>query len=220
MFVNPLPNLKASHLLQFDYPADKAKPKDYVAPNLTPNLNIEAFGIEQMYGSLGTPGKEQGHPCLYEVLPVEAEDPNVAPYQDQIIDIDRKAIICHTGRLSGSFVRFLACDHIRSIVRVVAHPLTNNNGVVQIATLTSSLEPKAPAANVWFWKNAATRDELLYTAYVQFDPRQAGLRPENVYRLILRWEFVDTGITPNERLPISGFDETVSFEVINRTVNL
>jgi hypothetical protein len=220
MFVNPLPNLKASHLLQFDYPADKAKPEDYVAPKLTPNINIEALGIEQMYGLLGTPSKEQGHPCLYEVFPGEAEDPTVAPYQDQIIDIDREAIICHTGRLSGSFVRFLACDHIKSIVKVVAQPLTSNGNVVQIATLNSTLEPKAPAANVWFWKNPATRDELLYTAFVKFDPCKVGLLAENVYRLILRWEFVDTGIKPNERLPISGFDETVSFEVINRTVNL
>lgn len=216
MFVNPLPSLKAEHLLQFDFPVDKDK---YCAPSTAPNINLAAPGIEELYGKLGTPKMEQGHPFMCEYKP-EAEDPNVSPYQDQVIDIDRKAVICHTGRLSGSMVRFLACDHIKSIIKVVAQPLTFNGNVVEIAKLVTSLAPQAAAPNVWFWKDAPKRDELLYSVYVKFDPCKVDLKAENVYKLILRWEFVDTGITPNERLPISGFDETVAFEVIQQTVNL
>ncbi len=215
MFVNPLPKLTADHLLQFDFPCDA---KDlYCAPTAYPNIDLSAPGIEQLYGMLGTPKKEQGHPFICEQTPVEQEDPTS---QDQVIDIDRKAIICHTGRLSGSLVRFLACDHIQSIVKVVAQPLTSNGPVVDIQRLTSVLAPQTPANNVWFWKNPKTRDELLYTVYVNFDPCKVGLEAENVYKLILRWEFYDLGGNCKERLPISGFDETVSFEVISQTVTV
>lgn len=221
MFVNPLPTLKAEHLLQFDFPCDAKDP--YCAPNAYQNIDLSAPGIEQLYGLLGTPKKEQGHPFICEASPLEPEDPNVAPYQDQVIDIDRRAVICHTGRLSGSMVRFLACDHIQSIVKVVAQPLTFNGPVVEIKKLTSTLAPQAPAPNVWFWKNPKTRDELLYTVRVDFHPGDIGavsLEPENVYKLVLRWEFYDLGSNCKDRLPISGFDETVSFEVIKQTANL
>lgn len=216
MFVNPLPSLKADHLLQFDFPANEDQ---YCAAPAKPNINLAAPGIEELYGKLGTPKMEQGHPFMCEYKP-ETEDPNISPYQDQVIDIDRKAVICHTGRLSGSMVRFLACDHIRSRIKVVAQPLTFNGEVVKIDELQASLAPQSKAVNVWFWKDALKRDELVYSVYVKFDPCKVGLKAENVYKLILRWEFVDTGITPNERLPISGFDETVAFEVIKQTVEL
>jgi len=215
MFVNPLPKLTADHLLQFDFPCDKKDP--YCAPGTFQNIDLTAPGIEQLYGLLGTPKKEQGHPLICEEAPVEQEDPYS---QDQIIDIDRKAIICHSGRLSGNMVRFLACDHVKSTVKIVAQPQTTNGPVVSIDQRTVSLVPQAGAPNVWFWKDANKRDELLYTAYVEFDPKAKGLEAENVYKLILRWEFYDHGGKCKERLPISGFDETVAFEVISQTVTI
>lgn len=215
MFVNPLPKLSADHLLQFDFPCDAKDP--YCSKDAYPNIDLTAPGIEQLYGLLGTPKKEQGHPFICEETPVEQEDPSA---QDQVIDIDRKAIISHTGRLSGSMVRFLACDHIQSIVKVVAQPLTSNGPVVEIQKLVSTLAPKPEANNVWFWKNPKTREELLYSAYVEFDPKAKGLEAENVYKLVLRWEFYDLGASCKERLPISGFDETVAFEVISQTVTV
>lgn len=213
MFVNPLPSLKVSHLLLFDFPAD------YRASGTLPNVNIAAPALEQMYGKLGTPAKEQGHPLLREQRAPEQEDPNMPPYQDQIIDIDRKAIIYHTGRLSGTLVKYLANSQYQSIVRFDAHPLTGG-AQVKIKDIVSPLTPGASAANVWFYRNPATRDELLYTATVEFDPRRVGLVAGNIYKLVVRWEFRDLGITPNERMPISGFDETVAFEVSEATVNL
>jgi len=217
MFVNPLPGLKAAHLLQFDFPAD------YYAPGTLPNINIEAPGVEQMYGKLGTPVKEQGHPLLREQTPAEEEDPNVRPYQDQVVDIDRNVIIYHTARLSGSFARFLANSNYQSVVRLDAHPITAGGGLVRLTGVTgivSSLQPQAPARNVWYWQNPSTRSELLYTAAIEFNPRRVGLQAENVYKLIARWEFYDRSITPAERMPISGFDETVAFEIIAQTADL
>src|SRR5262245_36480967 len=217
MFVNPLPGLKASHLLQFDFPSD------YRAPDTYPNINIEAPGIEQMYGKLGTPAKEQGHPSLCEQSPVEAEDPNTYPFQDQVVDIDRCVVVHHTARLSGSFARFLASENYQSIVRLDAQPITSGGALIRLTGATgivATLRPQTPAKNVWFWQNPTTREELIFTANIEFNPRRVGLQAENVYKLIARWEFYDRSITPAERMPISGFDETVAFEVIARTANL
>ncbi|RMF60747.1 MAG: hypothetical protein D6743_14520 [Calditrichaeota bacterium] len=214
MWVNPLPRLYAHKLLFFDFPAD------YRARRCFPNVNVEPPEIEELYGRLGSPPKQQGHPCIMETFP-EAEDPSryYPPYQDQIIDIDRSATINHTGRLSGSFIKFLANDKFRSIVRLDAHPLTYNGDVISLATIPQSLNPGANAANTWFWLDPKTRRELIFTAHVTFDPAKY-LKAGHVYKLISRWEFWDVGVKPYERLPMSGFSEVISFSVSEKTENL
>ena len=213
MFVNPLPQLKVSHLLLFDFPAD------YHAKDTLENINIEPLGIEQIFGKLGTPPKEQGHPLIKEVRP-ELEDPTVSPYQDQTLDIDRKILINHTGRLSGSFVRYIAHDECASIVKLYATPVAPETGSpLQLHQHQQPLTPQTEAPNVWYWRNAAARNELLYTVKAEFYPKEKGLKPEQVYKLICKWEFWDQSRTHAERMPISGFDEAVTFEVIETTQN-
>ena len=214
MSINPLPNLKVSHLLLFDYPAD------YHAKGTLPNINIEPPGIEQMYGKLGTPAKEQGHPLIKEAKP-EAEDPAVRPFQDQTLDIDRKVLINHTGRLSGSFVRYIANDKCASIVKLYATPVAPATGIsLPIDEQKQPLTPQTDAANVWYWRNATDRNELLYTVQAEFKPKDKGFKPEVVYTLVSKWEFWDYSGDRAERMPISGFDEGVTFEIISATQNL
>jgi len=213
MFVNPLPLLKASKLLQFDFPAD------YKARECLPNVNVEAPEIEELYGKLGTPLKQQGHPCIMETEP-EAEDPSGPPYQDQIIDIDRSVTINHTGRLSGSFIKYLASANFKSIVRIYANPLTFNGPVLTLASIDKPLTPGANAANTWFWEDPKTRKQLLFTAHVNFSPTSKGLKAGHTYKLICRWEFWDVAIKPSERMPISGFNEAISFDVSQKTQDL
>jgi hypothetical protein len=212
MFVNPLPDLRAKDLLQFDFPADCR------AHGTLPNINIAAPGIEEMYGKLGTPPKQQGHPVMKEYRP-EDEDPHYFPYQDQIIDIDRKAEIYHTGRLSGVLAKFLARDEYESQIRFDALPLTTGGGPISIDTIVRSLDAEPEAANVWYFKDHTCR-ELLFTAKVNFDPKAVGLKAGNLYKLTIRWEFWNKGKKYRVRMPISGFDETVAFEVSAPTVDL
>lgn len=215
MWVNPLPRLYAHKLLQFDFPVK------YRAKRCFPNVNVEDPEIEELYGKLGTPPMHQGHPCIMETYP-ESEDPSkyYPPFQDQIIDIDRSATINHTGRLSGSFVKFLASEKFKSTVRIDASPLTYNGAVVPIATIDRSLAPVAEAANAWYWKEAKKRQELLFTAHIRFDPYEKGLKAGEVYKLITRWEFWDVGVKPYERMPMAGFSEVISFQVSEPTQNI
>ena len=81
------------------------------------------------------------------------------------------------------------------------------------------MTPQSQAPNVWYWNDPATRNELLYTAHVLVDPRAARLRPEQVYKLVCKWEFWDESGQRRERMPISGFNEAVGFEVISATQN-
>jgi hypothetical protein len=214
-FVNPLPDLRVRHLLQFDYPAD------YHAPRCLPNINVEAPGAEAIYGLLGTPPKEQGHPCIREQRP-EAEDPRIRPYQDQVLDIDRPIQINHTGRLSGSFVKYIAHDPYFSVVKIYVDPVAPaGSPPIRLSQNQEKLKPQAQAPNVWYWNDPATRNELLYTAHVVIqNPRAAGLRPEQVYKLVCKWEFWDESGQRRERMPISGFNEAVAFEVIAATENM
>ncbi len=215
MFVNPAPGMTASHVLQFDFPAD------YHGKGCLPNINIRPPGIEQMYGKLGTPQKEQGNPCICESIP-EAEDPQIKPFQDQVLDIDKEIQIDHTGRLSGSFVRYLASSNYHSKVSMYAHPVSPGGGSpIPLDGREVDLTPAgASGANVWYWLDPTTRKELLYTAHAVINPERVGLNKENVYKLVCHWSFWDHSIKPSERMPMSGFDEAVSFEVITGTVNL
>lgn len=217
MFVNPVPGLKASHFLAFDFPVDGRK---YCASGTFPNINLYAPGIEQLYGQLGNPARQQGNPCMFETAP-EVEDPHVAPLQDQIIDIDREVSIYHTGRLSGSFVPFIANNLFQSTVRIDA--IQNQDGTsVNLDTIVRDLTPGANAANSWFWLSNAVpggRPELLFTACTTFHPRRKGLVAGELYKLNIRWEFRYLGFPQGPvRTGISGFDETVAFQVSEPTV--
>ena len=232
VFVNPLPNLRVDRFFCFDFPADpNFGPQGPTVPGATityaarlgvgtcsPNINIEAPGIEQMYGLLGVPGREQGHPMMRELTP-EVEDPGVAPHQDQVLDIDRAILIEHTGRLSGSFAKFLSNSNFRSIIKTYAHPTIGSGGTVTLGSITIPLNAQPNVPNVWFRKDVTTREELLCTRrLVISNPAQVGLQRETTYKLVSKWEFWDYGVTPIERMPISGFDEGVGFEVISRTM--
>jgi hypothetical protein len=220
-FVNPSPNTPLKHVLAFDFPAHKDL---YRAKNCLANINIDAPAIEQMYGLLGTPGREQGHPCIREFalgeqVPVEAEDPNVFPYQDQVVDIERGIEINFTGRLSGSFAKYLANDKFYSRVRMFAHPLAPAEGnPVEIYDKTVSLDPAAEGPNVWFWLGPA-KLELLYTAHARINA-VSYLKSEQIYKLIAKWEFYEKDGKKLNRMPISGFDEAVTFEVIGKAITL
>ncbi len=218
MFVNPLPGLRVQNFLQFDYPCNPENYWEYRAKNCLPNINIEPPGLEQLYNKIGNPRMEQGHPCIREWPWGEEEDPRWRPYQDQVLDIDREINIDHTGRLSGSFVKYIAHDPYFSIVKFFAHPIAPTGGsTLTINETTRSLTPAAENPNVWFWKDPSTRNELLYTAHITFDPKKAKLESETVYKLICKWEFWDQSGGAQERMPISGFDEAVTFEVISPT---
>ena len=176
---------------------------------------FEAPAVEQLYGKLGTPPKEQGHPVLREYGP-EPEDPNIPPYLDQIVDIDRRVRVDYTARLSGSFVKFLTCEY-RSVVKMDAHPLTADGATIALCPpIHRSLTAGANSPNVWYWKDA-TKDELIFTAQTTFNPREVRLNAGHMYKLLIRWEFYDK---QGARMPISGFNEAITFEVSKATVDV
>lgn len=253
-FVNPSPRMRVQGFLSFDFPCEfagegvaQAPPRpatgSYSAVGCFGNVNLEAPVTETLYGKLGTPELEQGHPFMKEydprgITPVEPGDPTfstggVPVGHDQVVDIDRGIQIDHTGRLSGSFVDAIASKPYFSQVIVSAvsvAPVVAATASIPLETFTNWLEPEPEAPRVWFWRlgNPAT-NELLFSAHVRIaDPYGQGLRPENVYKLVYQWKFYkfigssypDTppaNIGRSQRMPISGFDEAIAFEVIGAT---
>lgn len=230
-FVNPVPGISLRKWLGFDFPLATTvneyltvgckKNIDLVGAPLKPTSEVPAH--ESIYGRFGNPLRYQGFPSMGEVNP-EQEDPYG---HDQIIDIDRAAYIDHTARLSGSFVKsFASIPGYVSIVKMHIVALTNGTGnPVQIFQLGPT--PLAPVAgkpaNQWYWEDPATQQELICTAHNVLNPgdwRQRNLVP-GIYNLIINWEFWDRSDPANpKRLPISGFDEAVSFELSAATINL
>ena len=102
-----------------------------------------------------------------------------------------------------------------------AHPVTGGGGVIDIDSTQKPLTPSAAGPNVWFWKDSVARNELVYTAHINLDKNEvaAKFKPENVYKLVCRWEFWDYSTRERARMPISGFDEAVAFDVITQTEN-
>ena len=132
-----------------------------------------------------------------------------------VLDINDDIVIDHTGRLSGTFVKFLASDQFSSVVRIFAHPETSNDSIIELPSLDVSLKPAAAKnPDVWFWDNPATKTVLIMSRHLVVKASEY-FKPENVYKLICKWEFYEN-TCPKERLPISGFDEAVAFEVIKR----
>lgn len=225
-FVNPSPLLQVRHYISFDFPAlggnTIAAPSDYCATGTLPNVNLEATVTERVYGLLGNPPREQGHPLIKE-SPGEIEDPSPV---DQVLDIDQGMAVYHTGRLSGSLVPFLACDQFCSKVVVTAlavapHRIHENS--IQMNSIVRTLEAQPSGANVWFWRNNdPNTKELLFTATTLLNAQQAqqiGFRREQVYKLVFQWQFWQCDKQKNltKRMPISGFDESIAFEVISAT---
>lgn len=250
-FVNPSPNLPLSHFIAFDFPCEEIgegviQAGSYSAVNTFGNVNLKAPGIEQLYGTLGNPPREQGHPFMKQYAgalggkDLEAKDPGLPTFHDQVLDIDRGIQIDHTGRLSGSFVEFLASKPFFSVVKVsaVPHaPVVASSQSIPLATFTRWLEPAANGPNVWFWRAGSSSQELLFTLHIRIDdlsqiPGGASFQPEAVYKLVVQWKFWKytgqppyPGTPPDDpqfrtRLPLSGFDEAMSFEVISATKNM
>jgi hypothetical protein len=223
-FVNPLPRLYLWKWLSFDYPL-ATKWSEYNTPNCRKNIDLyqpmgagetpssEVPTQEGVYGKLGSPQRNQGFPCMYEHPFNEPGDPYPL---DQIIDRDREAAFDHTGRLSGSFVKYLIQPNHKSIVKMTAVPLTHpgdpiplwNSGLISIV-------PQTPNPNVWYWEDPAKQNELIFTAHAVLnrqDQDPSGM-PSGIYNLIVNWEFWAINGDKKERMPISGFDESMTFEM-------
>lgn len=220
-FVNPVPGIPIVKWLCFDYPVN------YRTRNCLPNLEArfgpEKPAIEDVYGQLGVPAKSQGFPSMREYPYPELEDPNLTPMQDQILDLDRDAVIDHTGRLSGSFVKYLVQDNHKSLVKMHVTSLTGGGNPILIwESGLVALVPVAQAPNVWYWKDPATRAEMVFTAQAHIEKsrwRALNLKP-GIYKLIVNWEFWDFKNNGKERMPISGFCEALTFELSAGTVDL
>lgn len=227
-FVNPVPGISLRKWIGFDFPL-ATNPKEYNTPGCRKNVDPNGVGAlevpahEAVYGKFGSPPRFQGFPCMGELVP-EQEDPWG---HDQIIDIDRAAFIDHTGRLSGSFVKSFA--HIPgyvSIVKIYVVGLTNGDGSPKLI-YNSGPVPLVPSPtkvpNRWYWEDPAKEQELIYTAHCVLNPgdwQGFNLAP-GIYNLIINWEFWDRSDPNNaKRLPISGFDEAISFELSAATSRL
>ncbi|MBN2093687.1 hypothetical protein JW964_28965 [candidate division KSB1 bacterium] len=216
-FVNPLPGMTIDKWLGFDYPVGIWTRKCHGNINLLHSREKPTTGA--LFDKLGYPRRDQGYPCMYEFWP-EDEDPW---RHDQIVDIDRKACFDHTGRLSGSFVKILTHfpNHV-SRVTMHAVPLTNGGGGISLFdTGLISLTPGSNGPNQWYWYNAQTEQELIFTAHAEIDVKDwtaKGMTP-GIYNLIIKWEFWDRSSQNAKRLPISGFDESMTFELSAPTSN-
>jgi len=231
-FVNPIPGLKLEKMFAFDFPLGQ-KASDYRTPGCNRNLDLtmpvglgeiptsEVPTQEGIYGKLGNPKRNQGFPSIVEWPTPEAEDPDS---QDQIVDIDREACFDHTGRLSGSFVKYLIQSNHISIIKMTVLPLTYGSGspVLLWESGNVALVPQPAGPNVWYWEDATKRNELIFTAHAVINPqrwRSLNLKP-GIYKLIINWEFWSVEGTRRERMPISGFDESISFELSDPTVEM
>jgi hypothetical protein len=129
--------------------------------------------------------------------------------------------------LSGSFVKsFAYIPGYVSIVKMHVVGLTNGDGTpVQIYQLGPMALTPSPVkvANQWYWEDAAKEQELICTAHCVLNPsdwKRLKLEP-GIYNLVINWEFWDKSNPEKpKRLPISGFDEAVSFELSAATYML
>lgn len=211
-FVNPLPGMTIKKWFSFDFPTGITTRGCHANVDLRSG---EQPAQEAVYGRLGMPQRDQGYPCMYEVHP-EAEDPW---RHDQIIDIDRPAAFDHTARLSGSFVKILThSPNLISIVKMTAVPLTSSSitPIDLYRTGPIALNPTSNAPNQWYWLNSKSEQELVFTAHAVLREQDwvSKKAEPGIYNLVIKWEFWDTSNQARmERLPISGFDESMTFEL-------
>lgn len=251
LFVNPVPDQPIQKYLNFDFPCGgdlgsvgveqaPAGPGSggYCAhvpggPAAFGNVNLNTPSNEQLYGPLGSPPKDQGHPFMMENPPEPGDPPIGVVTHDRILDIDQDMVICHTARLSGDFVEFLASKPFYSVTTLTAVPSRGGAAEVPLGRFITWLEPQAEDANVWFFRAGTTTYELLNTALVHIgNPSAAGFEAGMQYKLLVEWEFYKwTGsgsapATPPDpatgrnyrRLEITGFVDDLSFRVNRRTV--
>ena len=177
--------------------------------------------VELWYGRLGNPRRQQGIPCIIETTP-ELEDPQVAPWIDMIVDIDKPITIFTTGRISGNMAGELADNNHFSRIMVTAVPLKNRPNGPIAPLLDSGFQPLTPgtnAANHWFWFSAPPAgSELLQTRKVQIDNPTSVFQAGELYKLVVEWDFYHTinGVKHHE--PFCGFDDTITFKVIQPTI--
>ena len=229
-FVNPSPGIELSNWFAFDFPmpVDRGT-KEYLTPECHWNVDVvtssERPTHEGVYGKYGNPKRNQGFPCIYETKPQSGQgDPTE---HDQIIDITTEACIDHTGRLSGSFVKWLEGNkEYQSRAKFHIVPLTFGSGSPVLLGQTDwiPLVAQKEAANVWYWENEKTEEELIFTAHTIIKPsfwknEHPELAQEGVFKLIVSWEFCNRKDPEKPvRMPISGFDESMSFQLIENPV--
>lgn len=210
--LNPVGPMGITKFGSFDFPVGIQA--DACKGNVDPGPNLPE--IENWYGQLGNPRRNQGWPCIMEWRP-EVEDPRVAPWIDQLVDEDKQAVLYHTGRLSGDMVYELADKTHFSVVTAYAVPYKSGNAIKLHASGDVPLEP-APSKgpNAWFWHSP---QELLYTLMVKFLPKDGGLVTGEVYKLLVEWEFYHTIPATGRRHlePFAGFDDSVTFKVMAQT---
>jgi hypothetical protein len=252
--------MEAGSLISFDFPCADMPPRQIGVEQPSPavgsdtyvaysdpadhqvwgNVNLRGPVTEALYGQLGNPEREQGHPFIKEYDP-EQEDPTLGHhgevYHDQIVDIDRGIQINHTGRLSGDFSTVFASKPFFTTIIVSAvavAPVVAATASIRLASFNNWLAPEAEAPNVWYWrKGDPNTHELMFTSDVRLGPDSSNFEAEAVYKLVFGWKFWKyTGaVAPDDppdpevggdfiRLGISGFDEAIAFEVSSQTYEL
>ncbi len=199
-------------MIQFDFPSE------YHDTGSMSTIKVDLSEGEEMYGLLDTP--KQGYPLIRQYPTPEQDHLSIAPLNDQVFEIDHPIIFEHTGRLHGSLLKYLARSECKSKIKMYAAPISvagDNTGSVLLGLIETPLTPAPKGPNIWFWKDLVTMDELVFRAQLMVSPREVGLQAGIVYRLVVRWEFLDESVSPPKRLPISGFNASVVFEVISET---
>jgi len=205
-------------------------PLGYQTKDCFPNVEFAVPPThEQLYGMMGVPKKHQGHPFLAEVdVTSEPEDPHVRPYEDLIVEIKGAIRINHTARLSGDFIKYFVQKNHHSVVKVHFLPLvTETNLPVQAIPISREEKSVVPVdydpnegkgkPSVWYWWEKDIDKyppELIYT----FDRVVTPDEIENLglscglFRLLVQWEAWEIVNNVRKRLPISGFDDAITFQ--------
>jgi hypothetical protein len=206
--LNPVGPMGITKFGSFDFPLGLQA--DTCKGNVDPGPHLPL--IEEWYGKMGTPPRQQGWPCIMEHQP-GVEDPGVAPWIDLLIHDKKRALIFNTGRLSGDMALELADDTHNSVVTVHAVPYKTGNAV-PLYNKSVTLQPQpTKAPDVWFWHSET---ELIYTLMVDFVPEAKKLAVGEVYKLLVEWEFYHT-IPANGKKhlePFAGFDDSITFKII------
>jgi hypothetical protein len=211
--LNPVGPMAITKIGSFDFPVGEKMVAKLCKGNVDPKGGHPH--VEQWYGKMGSPPLEQGWPCIMELRP-EVEDPKIAPWIDMILDMDRKAVLFNTGRLSGDMVLELADDTHESVVTAHAVPYKTGGAARPLYSKTQPLLPEAEASDVWFWRDT---NQLLYTLRCEFKPGEKGLTEGEVYKLLVEWEFYHNvpGTGRRHLEPFAGFDDSITFKVGPKT---
>lgn len=183
------------------------------APGAVPNGTIDTVADDIRPAQTPEAGDLEGLPVLHQRQREDGELKPI-PYHDLNLDVAQMARLVHTARLSGPLIQLVSHDRCQSVIRVEAQPIARSYArITLVAPIVRSLQPAAPAPNVWFWRDKELRRELILTAQADFSPNAAGLRSGHVYRLILVWELWDLTTEPMQLVPISRRHHAILFGV-------